>query len=87
MASPSDGPLKRLIREIHRRSIWQVLGVYLLASWAVLGGVGTLMDTLNLPEWFPPLALAEGDTVVKGEHRRRECQRRPIYSWRSGTIT
>ena len=33
-----------------------MLGIYLLASWAVLGGVGTLMDTLNLPEWFPPLA-------------------------------
>ena len=58
MASPSDGPLKRFIGEIHRRSIWQVLGIYLVASWAVLGGVGTLMDTLNLPEWFPPLALA-----------------------------
>ena len=54
----SKGPLKRFVREIHRRSLWQVLGIYLLASWAVLSGVGTLMDTLNLPEWFPPLALA-----------------------------
>jgi hypothetical protein len=27
MASPSDGPIKRFIGEIHRRSLWQVLGV------------------------------------------------------------
>ena len=57
MTSPSDNPLKRLIREIHRRSLWQVLGIYVVASWAVLGGVGTLVDVLVLPEWFPSLAL------------------------------
>ena len=43
MASPSDGPLKRFIHEIHRRSLWQVLGIYLVASWAVLQVVDTLM--------------------------------------------
>ena len=57
MASPSDNPLKRLIGEIHRRSLWQVLGIYVVASWAVLGGVGTLGDALGLPDWFPRLAL------------------------------
>ena len=36
MASPSDNPLKRLIREIHRSSLWQVLGIYVVASWAVV---------------------------------------------------
>ncbi len=50
-------PIRNLIREVHRRSLWQVLGIYLLASWAVLGGVGTLGDTLGLPDWFPRLAL------------------------------
>ncbi len=44
MASPSDNPLKRLIREIHRRSLWQVLGIYVVASAGVLGGLGTLSD-------------------------------------------
>ena len=29
MSDPSDNPFKRLIREIHRRSLWQVLGIYL----------------------------------------------------------
>ena len=57
MTSPSDNPLKSLIREIHRRSLWQVLGIYVMASWGVLGGIGTLGDVLPLPEWFMPLAL------------------------------
>ena len=50
--------LRQLIHEIHRRSLWQVLGIYLVASWAVLQVVDTLVGTLGLPEWFPPLALA-----------------------------
>ena len=54
----SGAPRKRFIREIRRRSLWQVLGIYLLASWAVLGGVDTLGDVLGLPDWFPPFALA-----------------------------
>ena len=58
MASPSEGPLRRFIREIHRRSLWQVLGIYLLASWAVLGDVDTLGGALGLPDWFMPVALA-----------------------------
>ena len=58
MASPSDGPLKRFIREIHRRSLWQVLGIYLVASWAVLQVVDTLGGALNLPDGFDSFALA-----------------------------
>ncbi len=50
-------PIRDLIRELHRRSLWQVLGIYLLASWAIIGGVGTLGDALGLPDWFPRLAL------------------------------
>lgn len=52
------GPFKRLVHEIHRKSLWQVLGIYAVTSWAVLSGVGTLGDALNLPDWFPSLALA-----------------------------
>ncbi len=44
MADSSENPLKRLIAEIHRRSLWQVLGIYAVASWAVLGGVSTPGD-------------------------------------------
>lgn len=46
-----------LFREIHRRSIWQVLGIYLGASWVVLQIVDTMAGALSLPEWAPSLAL------------------------------
>ena len=49
--------LKKLIREIHRRSLWQVLGVYVVGSWLVLQVVDTLAGALNLPDWAPPFAL------------------------------
>ena len=58
MESPSDNPLKRFIRKIHRRSLWQVLGIYAVASWAVLQVVDTLGGALNLPDGFDSVALA-----------------------------
>ncbi len=49
--------LRRLIREIHRRSLWQVLAIYLVSGWVVLQVVDTLAGALGLPEWAAPLAL------------------------------
>jgi eukaryotic-like serine/threonine-protein kinase len=49
--------LKQLIREIHRRSLWQVLAVYLVGSWVSLQVVDTLTQTAGLPDWVPPFAL------------------------------
>jgi serine/threonine-protein kinase len=49
--------LKKLMHEIHRRSLWQVLGIYVVAGWLVLQAVDTLAGALNLPEWAPRLAL------------------------------
>ncbi len=49
--------LKNLIHEIHRRSLWQVLGIYLVGSWFVLQVVDTMVGALKLPDWAPPLAL------------------------------
>lgn len=49
--------LKRLIGEIHRRSLWQVLGIYIIGSWIALQVVETLTSSLGLPEWFPSLAV------------------------------
>jgi len=49
--------LRRLIREIHRRSLWQVLSIYVVGSWVVLQVAGELTDATSLPEWFPTLAL------------------------------
>ncbi len=49
--------LKQLIHEIHRRSLWQVLGIYVVGSWLILQAVDTLAGALNLPDWAPPFAL------------------------------
>jgi len=49
--------LKRLITEIHRRSLWQVLSVYLLSSWIALQVADTVTAALGLPDWVPQFAL------------------------------
>ena len=49
--------MKNLIHEIHRRSLWQVLGIYLGASWLVLQMVDTMAGALSLPDWSASLAL------------------------------
>lgn len=41
--------LKRLIQEIHRRSLWQLLGIYLVGAWVTLQGVEALVPVLGLP--------------------------------------
>ncbi|MGI9625648.1 MAG: tetratricopeptide repeat protein [Longimicrobiales bacterium] len=49
--------IRELLYEIHRRSLWQTLSLYGVASWLVLQVVDTLAGALNLPEWAPSLAL------------------------------
>ncbi|HUF75916.1 MAG TPA: tetratricopeptide repeat protein [Longimicrobiales bacterium] len=49
--------LRRLIREVHRRSLWQVLAIYGAASYVALEAAGTLTESFGLPDWFPPFAL------------------------------
>ncbi|TVR50556.1 MAG: hypothetical protein EA421_16980, partial [Gemmatimonadales bacterium] len=48
---------RRLVSEIHRRSIWQVLGIYLGGSWVAYQVVLSLVQGLGLPSWVPPVAL------------------------------
>jgi hypothetical protein len=49
--------LKGLIREVHRRSLWQVLAVYSAGSWVAIQVVGELTRSAGLPDWVPPAAL------------------------------
>lgn len=49
--------LRKLIREIHHRTLWQVLGAYLLMSWLVLAAIDLLTDVVGLPVWTSKLAL------------------------------
>lgn len=50
--------IKRFIVELHRRSVWQVLGIYLFAGWGAVEVVKGLTETAGLPPWFPAAALA-----------------------------
>jgi tetratricopeptide (TPR) repeat protein len=49
--------LKQLIHEVHRRSIWQVLGIYLGASWIALQVVEIMTQSVGLPDWVQPFAI------------------------------
>jgi tetratricopeptide (TPR) repeat protein len=49
--------VKRLVAEIHRRSLWQVLGIYVLGSWAAYQVILGLTDGLGMPDWVPPFAI------------------------------
>ncbi|UCC84727.1 MAG: tetratricopeptide repeat protein [Gemmatimonadota bacterium] len=49
--------LKRLIVEAHQRSLWQVLLVYLGASFAVLEAADLLIERFGLPGWLFPVAF------------------------------
>ncbi|MCL7971572.1 MAG: hypothetical protein M8866_05670, partial [marine benthic group bacterium] len=49
--------MKHLLRETHRRSVWQVLAVYVGVSWDVLQVVDVLTQNMGLPSWVFPFAL------------------------------
>ncbi len=49
--------VRQLLGEVHRRSLWQVLGIYLGASWLMLQVVDTLAGALSLPDWSASFAL------------------------------
>lgn len=48
---------RNLIHELHRRSIWQVLSIYMVGSWGALQVVDGVTENAGLPDWVPPLAL------------------------------
>jgi TolB-like protein/Flp pilus assembly protein TadD len=50
-------PLKQLIVEIHRRSIWQVLVIYVAGAWFSYEIIDAITDRLSLPAWLPVLAI------------------------------
>ncbi len=48
--------IRKLAREIHRRSVWQVVGAYLVLAWATLGAVEWSTRAVGLPSWTPAMA-------------------------------
>ena len=51
------GGIETLIREVHRRSLWQVAGIFVAASWVVLQAVDLFVDRGLVPEWTFTVAL------------------------------
>jgi hypothetical protein len=49
--------LRQLISEAHRRSPWQVLGIYIVAPRLMYQLVQSPTQGLGLPDWFPALAV------------------------------
>jgi TolB-like protein/Tfp pilus assembly protein PilF len=49
--------LKQLIHEVHRRSLWQVLGIYVVGAWLGYEVIQGLTEGMGLPSWFPSLAV------------------------------
>lgn len=49
--------IRRLIREAHRRSLWQVLGLYVVGSWVGYEVILELAEGVGLPRWVPPFAI------------------------------
>lgn len=48
---------ERLIVEVHRRLVWQILAIYVVGAWIGLEVIQALAQNLGLPGWFPPLAI------------------------------
>jgi tetratricopeptide (TPR) repeat protein len=72
--------LKQAIVEIHRRSLWQVLMVYLGACWAVLEASDQVIERYLLPVWVYPteiIVLLVGLPIVLGTAMVREETSKP----------
>jgi TolB-like protein len=50
--------LNRFIEKLRHRSVWQVLGVYVVGSWVAIQVVDILGNNFALPAWFPRFTLA-----------------------------
>jgi eukaryotic-like serine/threonine-protein kinase len=49
--------ITRIVHEAHRRSLWQVLSIYLVGSWIGYEVIHGLTEGLGLPDWVPGFAV------------------------------
>jgi serine/threonine-protein kinase len=49
--------LKQVLSVIHRRTVWQVLLVYIGVSWGLLEATGLFIERFGLPAWAFPAAV------------------------------
>lgn len=48
--------IRKLARVIHRRSVWQVVGAYVVLAWLALAAVRWTTRAAGLPTWTPAMA-------------------------------
>ena len=53
----SDSPFQRLLRELRKRKVFRVAGVYVLVGWLVLQVGDVVVEPLRLPEWTMTLLI------------------------------
>lgn len=49
--------LKRLLEQVHERSLWQILGSYAAGAWFVLQVIEVLLGTVGLPDWVAEITF------------------------------
>lgn len=49
--------LRQIIVEMHRRSLWQVLLIYVGGAWFCYEIIDSITERFALPDWLPPLAV------------------------------
>jgi eukaryotic-like serine/threonine-protein kinase len=49
--------VRKLVAEIHRRSLWQILSIYLVGSWFGYQVIKELADGVGMPDWVPAFAI------------------------------
>jgi hypothetical protein len=75
--------LKRLIVEIHRRSLWQVLGIYVVGAWIALQVADTVTAALGLLMVLLPVVLATA--FVREVEGAAPAHATATLSWRTGS--
>ncbi|MCG8435781.1 MAG: FlgO family outer membrane protein, partial [Gammaproteobacteria bacterium] len=50
--------MRSLFKELRRRRVFRVAGIYIIASWVITQAADILMPALHLPEWFTTLVVA-----------------------------
>jgi hypothetical protein len=57
---------RRVVGEVHRRSLWQVLGIYLVTGWVAIQVMLSMHEALGLPDWVPPFTIRRRLVALRG---------------------
>ena len=59
--------MDNFFKELRRRNVVRVAGVYAVAGWVLVQIATTLEDSMNLPAWF------DGVVVALSDYRPAHC--------------